>query len=94
MNFYNMIREAVLKNENIVLIGKGGEGKTTMIKKLLNTEEPSVKMNLVNYKIFHEYHKDIEKITSKFILSINQLNEIKNLQKQYTLINFNDLISS
>ena len=90
MNFYNMIREAVLKNENIVLIGKGGEGKTTMIKKLLNSEEPPVKMNLVNYKIFHEYHKDIEKITGQFILSINQLNEIKNLQKQYTLINFND----
>ena len=90
MNFYNMIRGAVLKNENIVLIGKGGEGKTTMIKKLLNSEEPPVKMNLVNYKIFHEYHKDIEKITGQFILSINQLNEIKNLQKQYTLINFND----
>ena len=90
MNFYNMIREAVLKNENIVLIGKGGEGKTTMIKKLLNSEEPPVKMNLVNYKIFHEYHKDIEKITGQFILAINQLNEIKNLQKQYTLINFND----
>lgn len=61
-----------------------------MIKKLLNTEEPSVKMNLANYKIFHEYHKDIEKIKSTFILSINQLNEIKNLQKPYTLINFND----
>lgn len=85
-----MIREAVLKNENIVLIGKGGEGKTTMIKKLLNSEETPVKMNLVNYKIFHEYHKDIEKITGQFILAINQLNEIKNLHKQYTLINFND----
>ena len=90
MNFYNMIREAVLKNENIVLIGKGGEGKTTMIKKLLNSEETPVKMNLKKYMIFHEYHKDIEKITGQFILAINQLNEIKNLQKQYTLINFND----
>jgi septin family protein len=90
MDFYNMISESVMRNENIVLLGKGGEGKTTMINQLLNTKETPIKMNLVNYKIFHEYHKDIEQITSKFILSINQLNEIKNLQKQYTLINFND----
>ena len=90
MNYYNMIKEGVLKNENIVLIGKGGEGKTKMIKKLLNSEETPVKMNLKKYMIFHEYHKDIEKITGQFILAINQLNEIKNLQKQYTLINFND----
>ena len=90
MDFYNTISESVIRNENIVLLGKGGEGKTTTLKKLLNCDELPVKMNLKNYMIFHEYHKDIEKITSQFILAINQINEIKNLQKQYTLLNFND----
>ena len=90
MDFYNIIKEEILKNENIVLLGKGGEGKTTTLKKLLNCDDSPVKMNLKKYMIFHEYHNDIDKITGQFILAINQLNEIKNLQKQYTLINFND----
>ena len=52
MNFYNMIREVVLKNENIVLIGKGGEGKTTMIKKLF----PNIDKNkIIDVNVMENY---------------------------------------
>ena len=67
MDFYNIIKEEILKNENIVLLGKGGEGKTTTLKKLLNCDDSPVKMNLKKYMIFHEYHNDIDKITGQFI---------------------------
>lgn len=87
MNYEGILSnvEALVKeNKNIVLIGNGNNGKTHLIKTINGL------LKKFEYDIFNEYHNQIKK-SNKYILSINSLNEISNLEENYVLIDMNNL---
>ena len=87
MNYEGILSnvEALVKeNKNIVLIGNGNNGKTHLIKTINEL------LKKFEYDIFNEYHNQIKK-SNKYILSINSLNEISNLEENYVLIDMNNL---
>ena len=96
MTSYDEARDIVLslikKNENIILYGSGSNGKTYLINQL--------KENLKQYVVYHEFDIKlinnckplIKPLIKPFITSINSLDEIKSLDKDYyNLVDMNNI---